>query len=76
VLYKYCEHHNFTNPPEIKRPLADDISVCVTDQWDVEFINSFNFDNTVDLLLIADKMKCKGLMDLCYTKLALTMRSI
>ncbi len=52
----------------------NDISANVPDSWDVEFINSFDFNSTIELLLIAEKVRCIGLIDLCYTKLALVIR--
>jgi hypothetical protein len=75
VILQYCEHHNFIRPPEIVRPLAKDISLCVSDRWDIDFITSFDFGQTVNILIVADKLKCTSLMDLCYTKLALNIRS-
>jgi len=72
---KYCEHHNYTKPELIIRPLqSNELSQCLKDQWDVEFINQLSFEQITDLLLASEALMCEGLADLCYAKIALYFR--
>lgn len=75
-IIQFCEHHNFIHPPQIIRPLQfNELRRCVSDQWDAEFINSFDYNQVTDLLQAADYLKCNSLIDLCYAKLAMFFRS-
>lgn len=73
-ILKFCDKHNCIPPPEIKRPLiSNDIQVLVS-EWDANYINQFDFDNVVNILVAAEKLKCLSLMDLCYARIAIFFR--
>jgi hypothetical protein len=72
----YCERHQYTNPPEIIRPLQhNDLIKCVSDPWDAEFMNSLEFDRVTELLQAANTLEVTALVDLCYARLAMYFRS-
>jgi hypothetical protein len=75
-ILQYCHFHNFIEPPEIVRPMKfNDLKLCVSDQWDAEFINQFDFETVTELLMACDSLQCNSLADLCYAKLGLFFRS-
>ena len=75
-IIEYCDHHKYTNPPEIIRPLQfNDLKKCVNDIWDAEFMLSMDFDKIIDLLNAANLLEIASLIDLCYASLALYFRS-
>jgi hypothetical protein len=75
LILQFCDHHKYTNPPEIIRPLkSNELKKCVVDEWDADFINSISFEKVTDLLLGAESLKCFSLVDLCYAKMALFFR--
>jgi len=74
-IIDYCNHHKFVDPPLIVRPLRNnDLKKCVADEWDVDFINAFDFEKVTDLLLAAELLGCQSLIDLCYARMALFFR--
>lgn len=75
TVLKYCQYHNYDPPNEIKRPLNDDLSMCIVDNWDYKFIQEFTTDQLVILLNESAQLGCTSLQDLCLTRLALIIRS-
>jgi hypothetical protein len=75
LILMYCERHQYTNPPEIIRPLQyNDLTKCVADPWDADFINSLEFDRVTELLQAASSLEVMSLIDLCYARLAMYFR--
>lgn len=75
-VLKYCQYHNYESPNEIKRPLNDDLNMCILDHWDYTFIQEFTMDQLVVILNESAQLGCLALQDLCLTRLALIIRSI
>lgn len=73
---KYCEGHNYEPyNEEIPRPLNDNLQMCINNQFDFQFINEMNFDEVINLMLLAEQFGNAGLQDLCLCKLALYIRN-
>ena len=75
IIIQFCEHHKYIQPPEIVRPLQyNELSKCVSDVWDSEFISNIEFDKVTELLLVADYLGISSLTDLCYARMAMYFR--
>jgi S-phase kinase-associated protein 1 len=75
IIIQFCEHHKYIPPPEIVRPLQyNELSKCVSDIWDAEFISSIEFEKVTELLLVADYLGISSLTDLCYARMAMYFR--
>jgi hypothetical protein len=75
LVIQFCEHHKFTSPPEILKPLQyNELSKCVQDEWDAEFISNLEFEKVTELLLAAEYLMINSLTDLCYARMALYFR--
>jgi len=75
LIIQYCEHHKFTSPAEILKPLQfNELTKCVQDTWDADFISGLEFDKITDLLLAAEYLMINSITDLCYAKMALYFR--
>ena len=75
IIIQFCEHHKHIQPPEIVRPLQyNELSKCVSDVWDSEFISNIEFDKVTELLLVADYLGISSLTDLCYARMAMYFR--
>ena len=65
ILLEFTYHHNFNLPSSIPRPLnKTNFSEIIEDPWDVEFINRFSQEELNHLLVAADFMNFKPVLDL------------
>lgn len=77
MFVKYCEGHNYEPyTQEIKRPLSDNLQICIENQFDYDFINPLSLEEVVTFMSETAQFENAGLQDLCLTKLALMIRSI
>ena len=74
LLLYYCKNHQYINPEPIPVPITTQF--IKLPKYDDEFVKALNFDDLVELLLIATKLQCNALEDLCYAQMAVIMRSI
>jgi S-phase kinase-associated protein 1 len=75
LIIQFCEHHKFNSPSEIIKPLQyNELSKCVSDAWDAEFISGLDFDKVTELLIAAEFLMINSLTDLCYARMALYFR--
>ena len=73
---KYCEGHNYIPyDKEIKRPLNDDLRICIENDFDYEFINQLNIEETIIFLNETLQLQNASLQDLCLTRIALIIRN-
>jgi hypothetical protein len=50
-ILNFCAYHKYIPTKEIKKPLLfNDLSKCVEDSWDSNFIMANEFDKVIDLL--------------------------
>ena len=73
----YLEHYKSEEPKEIQKPLKSaDFKECV-DEWDYEFIGKEeNIDTLRELILAANFMNVKGLINLLSAKIAHKIKGI
>lgn len=71
LIVEYYEHHNYTNPLPIPKPLASDrIEEVVRDPWDAQFITGVSEEVLVDMATPLYTLGLLGLFDLCCAKIA------
>jgi len=65
---QYCEKHKNNNPPEIEKPIksVDNVS----DPWDAKYIEIENLEDLFELILAANFLDIKSLLDLSCAKVA------
>ena len=73
-VIEYLDHYKGTDPKEIQRPLPSNNLADVTDEWDINFLNSIDLDATFDLINAANYMDIKPLLDLSCAKVASLMK--
>jgi S-phase kinase-associated protein 1 len=73
-VVEYLENYKDKDPKEIPKPLPSENLVDVTDQWDVDYINSVDLDTTFDIINAANYMDIKPLLDLSCAKIASLMK--
>ena len=76
-IKEYLQHYQDTEPKEIQRPLpSSDFKECV-DEWDNKFIcNEDNIEVLENLILAANYMDIKPLLNLLSAKIALKIKGI
>jgi len=67
---EYCEYHKKDNPPEIEKPLKSKNLSDVVCPWDVTYINIENIEEIFEILLAANYLHIKSLMELACAKIA------
>ena len=66
LILSYCEHHSYSIPTEVKKPLpSPKFSEAIEDQWDFQFVQGLTDDILIELVLAANYMDCKPILDLC-----------
>jgi len=73
-IIEYLTHYKDIEPKEIQRPLPSDNLKDVTDEWDVNFMDSMDLDTNFDLINAANYMDIKSLLDLSCAKIASKMK--
>lgn len=67
----YCEKHKNNTPPEIEKPIKSvDMSENVSDPWDAKYIEIENLEDLFELILAANFLDIKSLLDLSCAKVA------
>ena len=70
-IVEYLTHHKGISPEEIKKPLRSlDMSKIVVDQWDATFINSLVQSDLFNVILAANYMDIRPLLNLGCAKIA------
>ena len=69
-IIKYCDHYRTSEPPEIEKPLPKPSLKELVDPWDEEFIDIKNQEELLELLLAANYLDIRSLIELCCAKVA------
>ena len=67
---EYCEKHRNDNPPEIEKPLRHSNLNELVDAYDAKFIDIENLEDLFDIILAANYLDIKSLLDLSCAKVA------
>lgn len=74
MIVKYLKHYRDHEPQVIPKPHPLHDLKEVTDEWDVDYINSVGWDVVEDIIIGANYMNIKPLMDLACAKIASLMK--
>ncbi|KAM3144457.1 suppressor of kinetochore protein mutant [Paramecium bursaria] len=69
-VMQYCEMHKDDNPPEIEKPLRSTNMAEIVDQKDADFIDIGNLEELFDIILAANYLDIKSLLELSCAKVA------
>lgn len=73
-VIEYCNYHKDSPPEEISKPLRSaNLSECNVSEWDIEYVN-IEKEILFELILAANYMDIKPLLDLCCAKVASMIR--
>lgn len=75
-ILKFAEHHNFTPPEPPKKPLPSKNIRDSIPEWDAEFIENFNENEIIDLILATNYLDMKSLLDYCLIKIAAKFKDV
>lgn len=68
---EYCDKHKNNTPPEIEKPIKSiDMLENVSDPWDAHFIDIENLEEIFEIILAANFLDIKSLLDLSCAKVA------
>jgi S-phase kinase-associated protein 1 len=73
-IVEYCEKHRADNPPEIEKPLKSNNLNDVVAAWDAEFINIPNLEDIFEIILAANYLDVRSLLDLGCAKVATLLK--
>ncbi|OMJ84331.1 hypothetical protein SteCoe_14555 [Stentor coeruleus] len=74
-ILEFANHHNFIVPQPPKRPVASpNFRDSIPDPWDAEFVGRFNEEQLIEIILAANYLDMKCLMDICLVKIACTFK--
>mmetsp|Transcript_69622 Transcript_69622/g.96809 ORF Transcript_69622/g.96809 Transcript_69622/m.96809 type:complete len:162 (+) Transcript_69622:61-546(+) len=66
----YCEQYKTENPPEIEKPLKSTNLAEVVPEFDAKYIEIENLEEIFDIILAANYLDIKPLLDLSCAKIA------
>ena len=69
-VMEYCEKHRNDNPPEIEKPLKTSNLSDLVDAYDAKFIDLENLEELFEIILAANYLDIKSLLDLSCAKVA------
>lgn len=75
-VMEYCEKHRTDNPPEIEKPLKTSNLSEIVDAWDAKFIDIENLEELFEIILAANYLDIKSLLDLSCAKVATLIKGI
>ena len=73
-IVDYLTHYKDKVPKDIPKPMPSANLNEVVDEWDVNFINSFEIDNVFDLINASNYLDIGSLFDLSCAKIASLMK--
>lgn len=66
----YCEKYKNENPPEIEKPLKSTNLAEIIPEFDAKYIDIENLEEIFDIILAANYLDIKALLDLSCAKIA------
>ena len=69
-VLEYCEKHKNDNPPEIEKPLKSNNLYEIVSEWDAKYIDIENLEEIFEIILAANYLDIKSLLDLSCAKVA------
>lgn len=69
-VLEYCEKYRNENPPEIEKPLKSTNLAEVVPEFDAKYIDIENLEEIFDIILAANYLDIKPLLDLSCAKIA------
>jgi len=69
-VLEYCEKYKNENPPEIEKPLKSTNLAEVVPEFDAKYIDIENLEEIFDIILAANYLDIKPLLDLSCAKIA------
>ena len=70
-IIEYCKYYNEKPFDEIEKPIkSENMEENVSDKWYADYIDKFDNDNLMKILLAANYMDIKSLIDLAAAKIA------
>lgn len=73
-VLEYCEMHKNNDPSEIEKPLKTNNLAELVEPADYSFINMPNLEDIFDIILAANYLDIKSLLDLSCAKIASIMK--
>ena len=67
---EYCERHRNDTPPEIEKPLKTSNLYELVDEYDAKFIDLENLEEIYEIILAANYLDIRSLLDLGCAKVA------
>ncbi|KAL4506019.1 hypothetical protein ABPG72_013780 [Tetrahymena utriculariae] len=74
-ILEYCEKHKNDNPPEIEKPLTTSNLSELVDPYDAKFIDIENLEQLFEIILAANYLDIKSLLDLACAKVATLIKN-
>ncbi|KAG7388412.1 suppressor of kinetochore protein mutant [Phytophthora pseudosyringae] len=69
-VVEFCQHHKDTPMAEIQKPLKSNVLSESVDEWDANFVDVADQELLFELILAANYMDIKSLLDLSCAKVA------
>ena len=74
-IVEYLNYYKNKTPKEIPKPTPSEDLNSFLDDWDFEFINNIDLNNTFELMNAASELGIKTLLDLASTKVASILKN-
>ena len=72
---EYLNHYKNKTAKEIPKPIPSENLNSFLDDWDLEYINNINLDNTFELMNAASDLGIQSLLDLASSKVASILKN-
>ena len=75
-VLEYCEKHKNDNPPDIEKPLKSNNLYEIVSEWDAKYIDIENLEEIFEIILAANYLDIKSLLDLSCAKVASIIKGL
>ena len=74
-VIEFCKHHVDQRLPEIEKPLRSNNLAEIVPEWDAKFVDDLAQETLFELILAANYMDIKPLLDVACAKVAALIRN-
>ena len=73
---EFCEYITKNTPPQIQKPIRHQSLLDITSPWYATFATQFNDNDLCEMMMFADRVYCKSLLELLSAQMCLKIKEM
>ncbi len=75
-LMIFCDYIIKNTPPQIQKPIRHQSLLDITSPWYTEFASQFDDNDLCEMMMVADRLYCKSLLELLSARMCLKIKDM